>query len=104
MQDWPQIEETSLTQSESHVLLQQNESCAQIWPAHESHVGVSLTPAAQTGCAHAPPPQVSWQTDWTSPTQTLSQEVLQQKASCAQIWAAHGSHDEVRRPPVEQIG
>jgi hypothetical protein len=49
LHDWPQIEETSLTQSESQVLLQQKESWAQIWPAHESQVGVSLTPAAQTG-------------------------------------------------------
>ena len=49
LHDCWQIEETSLTQSESQVLLQQKESCAQIWPAHESQLGVSLTPAAQTG-------------------------------------------------------
>jgi len=108
-----QIEETSPTHCESHLLLQQNESSAQILAAQVSQVPVSLTPELQIEWAQVlppppppPPPPVHdcLQTDWTSPTQIESHELLQQNESAAQTFAAQVSHAEVRAPPVEQIG
>ena len=104
MHDWWQTEETSLTHCPSQVVLQQNESTAQIWAAQASHEAVSLPPVAQIAWAQVPPPQVWWQTEATSPTQTESHELLQQNESTAQIEAAQLSHDDVSLPPVEQIG
>jgi hypothetical protein len=86
------------------VLLQQNESAAQIWPAQASHDAVSLVPVEQIAWAQVPPPQVWWHTEATSPTQVASHELLQQNESAAQIEAAQVSHEAVRAPPVEQIG
>jgi hypothetical protein len=58
LQDWPQTDETSPTHWASHLLLQQNESAAQILPAQVSHDAVSLVPVEQMACAQVPPPQV----------------------------------------------
>jgi hypothetical protein len=49
LQDCPQIELTSPTHCESHVVLQQNESCAQIWVTQESQPLVSLVPVEHSG-------------------------------------------------------
>jgi hypothetical protein len=54
-QVWWQTEETSPTHTESHELLQQNESAAQIWAAQLSHDAVSLPPVEQIGCPQVPP-------------------------------------------------
>jgi hypothetical protein len=86
------------------VLLQQNESAAQIWAAQVSQLAVSLVPVAQTGWAQLPPPHDWWQTEATSATQVASHELLQQNESAAQIWAAQVSQLAVSAPPVEQIG
>jgi len=105
-----QIDDTSLTHWASHLTLQQNESSEQMSPAQLSQVPVSLTPEVQIEWAHVvpppppPPPVHDWpQTDWTSPTQIESHELLQQNGSTAQIRAAQGSHDAVRLLPVEEI-
>jgi hypothetical protein len=44
---WPQIDLTSLTQIESQLVLQQNESEVQIFVAHGSHELDSLPPEEQ---------------------------------------------------------
>jgi hypothetical protein len=103
----PQIEPTSPTQTLSHLVLQQYESSAQTFLAQGSHVLVSFVPAVQIAWLQVlpppPPPQVSPQIEVTSPTQTLSQSVLQQYSSEAQILAAQGSQLAVRSAPVVQI-
>jgi hypothetical protein len=82
---------------------QQNESCAQIALTQMSHVAVSLAPVVQAEWAQVMRLQLSSQIESTSPVQTESHEEEQQTESCAQIFAAHESHDAVRAPPVEQI-
>ena len=57
-QDLPQIEATSPTQIESHAVLQQYESAAQILPAQGSQLEVRGLPCEQIGCEQPPPP---WQ-------------------------------------------
>jgi len=84
----PQYVGTSDTQIESHCVVQQYGSCEQTAAAQEEQLAVSALPALQTGCAHDDPPSVPAsepppvhdcpQTDWTSPTQTLSHAVAQQ--------------------------
>lgn len=81
----PQTDPTSLTHCESHEVLQQNESTAQMLAAQVSHDPVSLAPVEQMAWAQVPPPQVWWHTDETSPTQTESHELLQQNESAVQI-------------------
>jgi hypothetical protein len=44
----PQTDDTSLTHCESQVLLQQNESAAQIWVAQVSQPDFSLPPVAHS--------------------------------------------------------
>jgi hypothetical protein len=76
----PQIDETSLTQTESHLVLQQYESDAQMSFTHVLHPVASFTPAVQSECAQAVVPLhvVSLQMLETSPTQMLSHAVVQQ--------------------------
>src|SRR4029077_15280926 len=83
LHDLLQIDDTSLTHWASHLTLQQNESSEQMSPAQLSQVPVSLTPELQIEWAQVvpppPPPVHDWpQTDWTSPTQIESHELLQQ--------------------------
>jgi hypothetical protein len=58
LQVWWQTDETSPTQTESHVLLQQNESALQICVAHGSQVFTSFAPVVQIEWAQVPPPQL----------------------------------------------
>jgi hypothetical protein len=104
LHDSPQIELTSLTHSESHVVVQQYESCAQTLVTHESQPLVSLVPVEHSGCPQVPPPHDSWQTELTSPTQSESHAVVQQYESTAQICSAHALVQPWRPTPVEQIG
>jgi homeobox protein ESX1 len=57
-QVWPQTELTSPTQIESHAVVQQYESAAQMLAAHESQLPVSAPPVEQIGCEQVPPPPV----------------------------------------------
>ncbi len=56
--DWPQIELTSPTQIESHAVVQQYESCAQISPAQVLQLPSRFEPVEQIGCAQLPVPPV----------------------------------------------
>jgi hypothetical protein len=54
--DWPQIDATSPTHCESHAVVQQYESCAQMLPAQVSQLEVSFEPVEQIGCEQVEPP------------------------------------------------
>lgn len=98
-----QIEDTSLTQAESHELLQQNESFVQIALTQVSHVEERTPPVVQAEWAQVMRLQLSWQIESTSPMHWESHEEEQQNESAAQTFVAHGSHDATRVPPVKQI-
>jgi hypothetical protein len=104
----PHTEPTSLTQIESHRVLQQYESTLQIFVTHASQPDFSFVPVLHSECVHVvpPPPPLhdSPHTLATSPTQMLSHAVVQQYESTAQISVAHGSHPVCSTLPVEQIG
>jgi hypothetical protein len=94
--------ETSLTQRESQLTLQQYESNAQICVTHGSQPLWSATPVTHLLCAQLPA-QLMPQTLETSPTQMLSQLVLQQYESTAQICVTHGSQPLWSAAPVEHL-
>ena len=50
--DWPQIDPTSPTQIESHEVVQQYESAAQILVTHASQPLASAAPVSHSPCAH----------------------------------------------------
>src|SRR5690349_16351866 len=82
-QVWWQTDETSPTQIESHAVVQQYESTAQMLPAQVSHDAVSAPPVEQIGCEQVPPP----------PTQVPA----------LQVWpAAHVPH-EPPQPSSPQV-
>jgi hypothetical protein len=82
---------TSPTQMLSQLFVQQNESTAQICATQSapptSQPEVSAAPAVHGACAQVPAHVLLPHTDDTSLTQMLSQPVLQQYASTAQICA-----------------
>jgi len=120
----PQIDPTSPTQIESHAVLQQYGSWAQIDVAHGSQLDFSCVPLEQMPWVQPapppdelpldppeddepleeppPPPHVSPQIVPTSLTHCASHLTLQQYESCAQISDEHGSHVVVSFLPVEQ--
>ena len=97
----PQTDATSLTQIESHELLQQYESTAQIEVTHGSQPVVSLPPVEQMGCAQVGPPlQLLPHTEATSLTHSRSHAVAQQYESTRQMAVTHVSQPDVSVPPV----
>lgn len=99
----PQTLPTSPTQTESQELLQQNESTWQIDVTHGSQPEVSAAPVTHLSWTQLPLHDIP-QTLPTSPTQTESQEVVQQNGSTWQIEVTQGSQPEMRATPVEQSG
>jgi len=79
LQFFPQTLETSPTQTLSHAVVQQYGSTAQICDAQVLQPLVSAAPVEHSACEHGGLVQARLlHTDRTSPTQTLSQAVVQQ--------------------------
>ena len=101
----PQTLVTSLTQMPSQAVLQQNGSATQS-AFVLSQLFTRDAPVVQSECPHIPfaseHVKLS-QTVRTSLTQTLSQAVLQQNGSAAQIDDTHGSEAFGRALPVEHL-
>ena len=80
---------------------QQTESAGRGCVTHGPRPVVRAMAVWHLSCAQLPlPPQLKPQTEATSLTQVLSQELLQQYGSTAQICVTHGSQPLVRATPV----
>jgi uncharacterized membrane protein YgcG len=106
----PQIELTWLTQMESHSVLQQYASFAQISFAHALQELFSLAPESQMACLQVPPPPPppppphdSPQIEVTCPTQMESHSTSQQYGSAAQMSPAHVLQVLVSVEPSSQM-